>query len=141
MKLEIFVFRDEDLIEEDASLSLGWFSFKEKGMEISFFKEGLCMVFLTLTSLLEIMQKVEMKKGEALKWVGEDNGAIAQIYLKDKNLWMSMGDSYFVHPFTVFKKAVLSSINNFLIDCMTKNKSIVNESAFKDLELTYKEFE
>ena len=62
MKTKIFFSRQEDLLEEDASLSLGWLSITENGVEVSFFKKRLCMIFLTLGSLLEIISKVKPKK-------------------------------------------------------------------------------
>jgi len=140
MKVDIYVFRQEDLLEEDASLSLGWLSFKDKGVEISLFREGMCMIFITLTSLLEAIKKLEDKGEKKIKWVGEDNGAVIQFFLEKDNLWMSIGDFSFILRFKDFKKEIVDAIYKFKNDCVSKNESIAKESAFKDLDLIIKKF-
>src|SRR5687768_13255140 len=78
MEIKIY-FKDEaDQFSPDASLSLGWISIVSGEMELNFFKRRCCMIFLTLTTLVESLQSLKKKK-KMINWVGEDNGEAIQI--------------------------------------------------------------
>lgn len=140
MSIVIHIDNENDLYEEDASLCSGWFSYKEKGIEVSFFKEGLCMIFLTLTSLLENLKEIDSGK-QIVRWVGEDNGAVVSIFFRDDSLQFSVNNLFITCPYKEFKSKLLTVINVFLTDCSDKNKTINNESAFRDLKSIHLTFQ
>jgi hypothetical protein len=130
---KIHLKEQQDLLEEDASLSLGWFEVSTKGFNGHFFRDGYCMVFLTLGTLLDQMNKfTEASKGKEL-WIGEDHGAVVEMARKKDVLELTTSEITMQVPFDEFKEAIVKETNDFIDQCENINPSILSESAFNDL--------
>jgi hypothetical protein len=130
---KIHVKQQEDLLEEDASLSLGWFELSMKGANIELFRDGYCLVFITLDSLIEQLNALEGKKNSEKRWVGEDHGTVIKLSRDKIMLSMATSEGKICLPFEQFKDAVLQESKNFVDSCIKANPSINTESAFQDL--------
>ncbi len=125
--------QQEDLLEEDASLSLGWFELSMKGANVEFFRDGYCLVFLTLDSLIEHLYALEGKKNSEKRWVGEDHGTVVKLSREKVMLSMATPEGKIFLPFDQFKDAVVQESKDFVNSCLKANPSIKDESAFQDL--------
>ena len=74
-----------------------------------------------------------------IKWVGDDNGETVLLTMKGKELHLSTGHLSVLVPYQEFKASVLGTTKDFLAECVNSNKSIAEESAFKNLSMAYTE--
>ena len=125
--------QQEDLLEEDASLSLGWFELSMKGANVEFFRDGYCLVFLTLDSLIEQLNALEDNKNSEKRWVGEDHGTVIKLSRDKIMLSMATPEGKIFLPFDQFRDAVVQESKVFVDSCLKANSSIKDESAFQDL--------
>ncbi len=125
--------RQQDLLEEDASLSLGWFELSVKGFTGCFFREGYCMIFLTLEALIGHLNNLSATQKGKERWVGEDHGAVIEMIRRQDVLELAISETVVHVPFSQFKEAVLKMAKDFAEQCLKTNPSIENESAFEDL--------
>ena len=139
MQLTIHFVTDSDQYSADASLSIGWITLSAKDVEISFFRERGCMIFLNLTTLLEIVK--DLNPGRVSEWIGEDNGSIVRISLVKNELCFESGLVRLFVPLGEFKRTVKHDLTNFLKKCVSINRDIERESAFIDLVTTVDKFE
>lgn len=136
MEFKIIV-EESQLQGDDASLSLGWFKIVERDFTIHLFSERHCMVFITLTSFLEVIEALKgRRKGEG-RLVGEDNGKVIKV-LKENDVIELIGESLtFKTNFNLFMKSTIRAAGDLINHCKKTNKNIVKESAFKDLLSVY----
>ena len=125
--------RQQDLLEEDASFSLGWFEASVEGFTGCFFREGYCMVFLTLGTLVEHLNELSKTSEGKARWVGEDHGAVVEMIRKKDVLELTVPEVTVRISFSQFREAVLKKAKDFVKQCLKINSSIQNESAFEDL--------
>jgi len=123
----------QDLLEEDASISLGWFEVATKGLNGHLFRNGYCMVFLTLGTLLEHMNNLDKASNSKVEWIGEDHGTIVEIVRKNDMLKLTTSEIIIQVPFNEFKDAIVKETKDFINQCERINPSIISESAFDDL--------
>lgn len=133
IEFKIHLKRHEDLLEEDASLSLGWFEIIVKGFSGHLFRDRYCMVFLSLGTLIEHLATLSEAPGRKERWVGEDHGTFAEMVHKKGILRLTVSEATIEIPFDQFQKTVLEEAKSFIVKCKTTNPSIRDESAFEDL--------
>ncbi len=141
MIINIKVHDEEDLVEEDASYSLGWIEIVDRAKEISFFKDKLCMIFITTTFLMEHIKELEKQKNLKLEWVGEDYGAFFNLSINKNQLRLEDKNFSVYVDFQEFKIALLDSVRQFMKHCLEINPNIENESAFIDLQTVAQKLE
>ena len=141
MKINLKVDKEEDLLEENASYSLGWIEIVDRAKEISLFKDNLCMVFLTTGFLIEHIKQLETKKAIKLEWVGEDYGAVFNLSIINRRLCIEDTSFSIYLNYQDFKTALIESIRDFLKHCLVLNPNIQYESAFIDLQTAVRELE
>jgi len=137
MKVDIFIHNENDIYEVDASISLGWFEITSEETVIYFFKQRLCMVFLTLNRLMEYLRNAAQRNKD-FQWVGEDNGYFYRLNLKKDRLEISFEEFVINVDFEKFKRAIIKSVDSFLEITRSKNVSIINESAYIDLQESFR---
>lgn len=124
----------EDVYTENASLSLGWFELCYRGFTICFFKDGYCMIFLNLITLIEYL--VSNKETiNPYDWVGEDHGAIIRLSKQGSSLDLMNPDVSIKIDYPSFKQAVLQAAISFKASCLQENPSIRKEGTFMDLHM------
>lgn len=140
MEFKVRLDKELELYEEDASLSLGWFNLKEKELEVSFFSTGYCMVFITLSSLLDLLYNMSGKNKSESKWIGDDNGVVFNLKKKGETIELSGNSISLSLEYDAFKNAVFIEATRLIDHCKNVNKNIGNESAFIDLESSLSEY-
>lgn len=130
---KIHLKEQQDLLEEDASLSLGWFEVSTKGSNVHLFRNGYCMVFLTLATLLDHMNKMAKASNSKEEWIGEDHGTVVKMARKEDMLELLTSEIIIQLPFNEFRNAIVKETKDFINKCENINPSILNESAFDDL--------
>ena len=126
----------QNLTEEGASLSLGWFEFYHNGLSISFFKERKCMLFLTLTNLIDFLSSENVNN--SFKWVCEDDGSVYVLKRKDKYLQIENRSVLIKINYDLFKSVVFDASLNMKNNILSKNPHIREEGAFIDFENSVK---
>lgn len=139
MQFIIKIQEELQLYEEDASLSLGWFEIIEKDFSILLFEKRHCMVFITLTSFIEAIEVLSGKAKGETRLVGEDNGKVFKLVKTGNDIELVGKRLSLKLNFSSFKSSILDTLSNFLIHCETVNKGIVQESAYIDLQSSYKQ--
>lgn len=120
----------QQLIQEDASLSLGWIEIETDSYSIPLFEERLCMLFLTLCDLMEFLSSNKLD----FDWVSVDGGDIYSL-LKIKDLLVIRNESIkFEVDYGAFLKALIDTSNNTIEHILKINPSINKESAFIDFK-------
>ncbi|MCL1624349.1 hypothetical protein M2R47_08895 [Moraxella sp. Tifton1] len=110
MKIEI-VFSNEHPAQDDNLFRLGYLKVTEGSKEIYFFKDKICMIFLTLDSLAEFL----FSKSKHCRWVGEDSGMVYSIKKHKDNLIFSRGGFIYKCSEFEFIKALFRVITNLAI--------------------------
>ncbi len=121
-----------DLKQMDASLSYGWFEFCFDHLSISFFKERGCMVFLTITTLIDFLST--QKKNDRFSWVGEGNGRQYYFIKEGENIILQDKSNLLKVSFSKFRDIVLESSMALRDSMVTANPSIKTEGAFSDFD-------
>ncbi|MBD2501665.1 hypothetical protein [Anabaena azotica] len=121
MIINIKLDNEENLIGDNASYSLGWIEIVDRAKEIYFFKDKLCMIFITITFLLEHIKTLETQKHLKLEWVGEDYGAVFNLSINSNQLCIEDKNISIFLNFQEFKMAVLESVRQFLKYCLEIN--------------------
>jgi len=113
--------------------SLGWFEFETKEMRINFFKDDLCMVFLTLDKFIEHIFYLEKNTSEKVLWIGEDNGKTFTMSIKNNKICIS--DNSFKVSFNKkkFKKAISKGLAKFITKMQKHYPDIVYNKLFYTL--------
>lgn len=124
----------DELKTENASFSLGYFEFSTLDFKVSFFEERQCMVFITLSSLLDFLSN-ELKNGMSYKWVGDGNGTTILVKVADKKRIEFLLDRFSLYVnIDDFAIAVIEYLNSFLTNCINVNPEILNESGYRTLK-------
>lgn len=139
MQITLKVFQEEDLLDENASYSLGWIEIVDKAKEISFFKDKLCMIFLTTSGLIDDIQRLESKKVREVRWVGEDHGSVFILSVNNTDLCIKDDNAKIFLNLQNFKSSLFEGVNSFLEYCSVINSEIQKESAFIDLKVSLQE--
>lgn len=127
----------EELKNEDASLSFGYFEFNTVDFKVSFFEERHCMVFITLSSLLDFLNR-ELKKGMQYKWIGDGNGTAIMVKVINKGrLEFTLDRISFCVDIKDFTKAVYIELNSFLSKCIGLNPEVQTESGYVTLKNSF----
>jgi hypothetical protein len=137
MEINFKLFRQEDLLENNASYSLGWIEILDGAKEINLFKGNLCMIFTTVSCLADYIQDLAEKKVSRTRWVGEDNGSIFVLSIENGELCIQDEDSKILLNFQKFKLSLIEGIDSFLKYCSKVNRNIHRESAFMDLQTSF----
>ena len=133
IEFKIQIQQPKNLLEEDASFSLGWFEFSVKGFTGCFFRDKYCMVLLTLGNLIEHLDALRRAQKAQERWVGEDHGATIQMTREKDVLELCVAEVVIHVPYQPFKTAVLNTAKTFMDECINLNPSIQQESAFEGL--------
>ena len=131
MDFKIVFDNDTELLEKDASLSCGYFEVIVKGLKISFFSEGSCMIFLTLDTLIYFFDSDK----KSFRWVGEDNGKFFTITKKKGLLEIKDKEIAVLLDYKNFEAAARAAAIQLLTDAQNANSSITTEGAFMDLRM------
>jgi hypothetical protein len=134
MTFEALFQRDADLLENDATLSLGWFELRSGEMTLSLFNRRLCMVFISLTDLLHWLHSKDLATGGVFNWVGCDNGAAFSLRFSKDLLEIACSSFRCLVDFQQFKMAVSAGAISLLEGSRERNPQIVAESAYVDLK-------
>ena len=121
---------DQDLLEKDASLALGWLEFVFNQLTVCFFKQRLCMTFLTVTSLIDFL--TEGATNKEFRWVGEDGGDVYFLTRRASLLTVNHGQAELTVEYELFKYAVYEACKDIEEHAQQLNPSIKSESAFID---------
>lgn len=141
MKFKVNIDNEEDLKKRDASFSYGWFTLSGNDLEFSFFKTRKCMVFITLSTLLDDIIKNKNSKNFTLKWVGDGNGKHFIFRLKGNNLEIK-DDQFSINiDFKNFIEELFKEAKSFHFFCLVNNPDIVNESMFNNLDHSVRNLE
>lgn len=132
MKFEIKI---QDIVQQIQDLdyfkySLGWFEIKHREMRVSFFKENLCMVFLSLETLYRHISDLENNQLKKTNWIGEDNGLSFILSIKKKNLIFENDKFLFRVNKKKFKKALSKEIVRTIIKMEQLNPNIVYKKLY-----------
>jgi len=136
-RLEFHWPREQDLLEKDASVTLGWMEFFFDGLTISVFKEKQCMVVLTVTTLLEYLSQQSAHKFD---WVGEDGGDTLTLKKKNNTLTISNKVVTVEVGFSEFKALVVGASKKLLERLKRDNPMVSLESAFIDFESALRKY-
>ncbi len=102
----------QDLLEKDASLSLGWLEIISTEQRIMLFSEKLCMLLPTVEGMIRFL--VNAKKGHGIfQWVGEDGADIYPVEIRKQTIKING----VVFDLIAFKKALCQAcdaLNNYL---------------------------
>jgi hypothetical protein len=137
MEINFKLFRQEDLLEGNASYSLGWIEILDGAKEINLFKDNFCMVFITGSCLADYIQHLAEKKVKKIRWVGEDHGGTFILSVENSELCIQDEDSKILLDFQRFQSSLIEGINSFLEYCLQVNPNINEESAFIDLQASF----
>jgi len=136
-KFRILLNDFSELQDDDASLSLGHFEFRALDFRVSFYEDRKCMVFLTLSALLDFLLG-DLKVGSTYKWVGDGNGTMVLINVVDIGRLEFLVDTISVHiDIDEFINAICAELDLFLPRCIILNSKILNESGFLMLKTSF----
>lgn len=124
------------LMEEDASLSLGWFEFYFDRLSVSFFKERSCMVFITITSLIDFLSSET--DNNSFEWIGEDSGEKYLLRRNGEVLQIQNSITSIIMSYNLFESIVFDASLNLKNSISMKNPHIKKEGAFIDFENSLK---
>ncbi len=68
-------------IYDDYFFQLGWLSINCNNSNFELFKDGMCMIFPTISSLIDFLAS----RNNKLYWIGEDSGKVYKV-LKKRNI-------------------------------------------------------
>ncbi|PZF74802.1 hypothetical protein [Taibaiella soli] len=137
MKFDICLKDNNDLHQDDLSLSLGWFELSEKEVNLRLFNDRSCMIFITLADLFEFLGYGEQKRTRTFDWIGVDNGVTIKVVCDGSIVSISKGDIVVRLEKGIFVSAVLKGTEDFIARCLVANQRVEEESAFLDLMATF----
>lgn len=135
MKFEIKI---QDLVNQIQDLdyfeySLGWFEIKHREMNISFFKENRCMVFLSLQTLYQHINSLENNHSQKINWIGEDNGLGFILSINKKKLYFENDKFKADVNLKKLKKSISKEIIRTIIKMEDINPNIVYKKLYFSL--------
>nr|WP_181718209.1 hypothetical protein [Psychrobacter sp.]QJS05088.1 hypothetical protein [Psychrobacter sp.] len=119
----------EQLLQEDASLSLGWIEIKTQNKDFLLFEKKLCMLFLTLSDLLEFLSN----DNRNFNWVGVDGSDIYSLTKYREILIIQKEGEKFILDYTSFRESIIKTSTNLINYLLKNNLRVKEESAFIDL--------
>lgn len=119
----------EQLVEEDASLSLGWIEIQTENYNYSLFEQKLCILIITLCDLLEFLSSNKVN----YDWIGVDGGDIYLLTKKKSVLVIQKEDITFQIDYDAFVNAIIDTTNSTIQHLSQVNSAVKGESAFIDL--------
>lgn len=125
MNIKIKIFSDPSIF--GYYYNLGWIEIIENEKIVCFFNQTLCMVFLTIQSLVEFLVN---PRRISTNWIGEDSGKIYVIQKKKGELIFSKKNTKFKYNENEFKIALLKECQETLTKA--KTNPLFNREDFKD---------
>ena len=119
----------EQLLQEDASLSLGWIEIKTQNKDFLLFEKNLCMLFLTLSDLLEFLSN----NNRSFNWVGVDGSDIYSLTKYREILIIQKEGEKLILDYTSFRESIIKTSTNLINYLLKNNSRVKEESAFIDL--------
>ena len=98
---------------EDFQYSLGYLVLKTKETEISFFGNKYCMIFLSISELLQIIEEISVNKNSKIKWVGQDSGYSFIVSIAGKKIIFEGNDYILKFKLKKFQKKLNKSIRKY----------------------------
>ena len=135
---KIILNNTHDLIDEDASLAYGYFEYRSHDHFISFFKKRECMVFITLTSLIDFLSS-NIKIGSKFNWVGDGNGSSISVEIISHNkIEFLFNCTQIGLEINCLINSIINFLELYLHECIQINPLIIRESGFIGLENAFK---
>ena len=127
--MKCFFYDKMDLLGEDSSLSLGWFSIE--GIEVV--KETQCILLIALCELAEGLSQLKIKRSGAFSWQPCDSGETVTFRSKKTLLEMTYKTHRANLTIDLFLSQVLQLAKDVSSEMYSLRKEVENESAYKDV--------
>ena len=138
MFFNIIIENEDDLKGEDAGWVSGYFEIGENLFSMNCFKDGKCMIMLTLIDLIHII--INNKQQKNTNWIGADNGKTISIFTNKAEIYFKNDTDNIKLNFELFTDTLKESVRSFIKKCKMNNENIFTKSAFIDLYNSYEEF-
>ncbi len=134
MTFNIILQNEHELLDEDAHLICGYFELGETDFSFNMFKDRSCMIMLTLSEICDFLINNSQK---TFNWVGIDNGKSYTLKRQKEYLRIITREFDITFNLLAFKDSLKICLSNFISDCKSVNKDIVNQGGFKDLVMSF----
>lgn len=134
MYIKIILDNSDELFEEDAHLDCGYFEIGERDFSINLFKDGSCMVMLTLSEMCDFLAD---QQRQDFRWVGEDNGKYFSVKKQKGNIMLRSNKISLTFDIKEFERSIKQSLTEFISMCKLANKEIENMGGFIDLKAAF----
>jgi hypothetical protein len=139
METTISLLDEQDMHSEDAYLALGYLTFQSKGVNISFFSDRYCMVFLTSTSLLAQCCELLSGKLKRFELVADGYGACLQLEKIKDSILISNADISVTVKASMFFSSLFTGFGAIVQNLKSTEVQSIDER-FKDFFKYYSNF-
>lgn len=134
MEIKYIFSNPEDLLEEDSSLSLGWFVMDN----INVFEHTKCMVIIAIADLAEGLKHLRKYKSGGFAWNPADNGETVLFQRSGNKISFRYKTQKKEIEFDLFYKSVYDSGNALATELFLFRHEVTTETAYIDLINTLK---
>lgn len=140
-KINIHFFNPQELLEEDASLSFGHLVIESRGVEIKFFGDKNCMIFISLDYLIHQLFKYQSSsRNIQFEWIGDGHGATYLVNVNAEKTTFTLQAFEVRYATKELTSKLVDYTKKFLLEVSLKNPEIKKEPAFEDLNNTIQQF-